>query len=60
MPTSDADGDLESVRWYADGVLLAPGLTSMPFTGPHVLRAVARDDRGARKTATKSISCVQL
>jgi hypothetical protein len=46
------------VRWYVDDVLLAPSVTTIPMTGAHTLRAVARDARGASTTATKSISCL--
>ena len=54
---SDPDGDLASVRWFVDGVLMAPTTTSMVFTGTHELRAVARDARGGATTAKKVVSC---
>ena len=54
---ADPDGDLASVRWYVDDVLLAPTTTSIPATTGHTLRAVARDDRGATTTATRTFSC---
>jgi hypothetical protein len=54
---SDADGDLASVRWFVDDVLMVDGLTSMTFTTGHTLRLVARDERGAATTATKVVSC---
>lgn len=55
---ADPDSDLASVRWYVDDVLLAPSMSTMPMTGPHTLRAVARDARGASTTATRSVSCL--
>jgi hypothetical protein len=55
---SDPDSDLASVRWYVDGVLLAPSVTAIPMTGPHTLRAVARDARGAATTATRPVTCL--
>jgi hypothetical protein len=55
--TGDPDSDLDTVRWYVDDVLMVAGTTSMWTTTGHVLRAVARDDRGATTTATKTIAC---
>jgi acetyl esterase/lipase len=55
---SDPDADLVSVRWYVDDVLLAPSVTTLPMTGAHTLRAVARDARGAATPATKSVACL--
>lgn len=55
--TFDAEYDLESLRWYVDDVLLDAGTTSIDFTTDHVLRAVARDARGATRSATKSVTC---
>lgn len=55
---ADPDSDLASVRWTVDDVLIAPSATTLPMTGPHTLRAVARDARGAATTATKSITCL--
>ncbi len=54
---SDAQNDVVSVRWKVDGVLLAAGVTSMPFTRAHTLQAIVRDSRGATKTLTKSVTC---
>ncbi len=54
---SDAQQDIESVRWRVDGVLLQDGVTSIPFTQAHTLQAVVRDSRGATYTKTKSIAC---
>ena len=54
---SDGDGDLLPVRWEVDGVRVAPGVTSLPFTRPHTFRAIARDARGATTVATKSVTC---
>lgn len=53
----DADDDLESVRWRVDGVLMEEGITSMEFTGPHELELIARDARGATKSAKKAVVC---
>ena len=55
---SDPDGDLDTVRWYVDDVLLAPTVSSLVFTEAHTLRAVARDDRGATTTDEIQISCL--
>lgn len=55
---ADPDSDLAGVRWYVDDVLLAPSVTTIPMTGPHTLRAVARDARGAATTATQSVACL--
>lgn len=54
---SDPNGDLQGVRWYVDDVLIAPNTTTIPITQSHVLRAVARDARGAATTKTKSVTC---
>ena len=54
---SDPDGDLQGVRWYVDDVLIAPGTSTLAMTRSHVLRAVARDARGAAKTHTKTVTC---
>jgi len=55
---TDPDGDLDTLRWYVDGVLLAPGTSSMIFTTGHTLRAVARDERGGTTTARKVVQCL--
>lgn len=55
---TDPDTDLASLRWYVDDVLLAPNTTTIPFTQAHVLRAVARDARGATTTDVKAVSCL--
>jgi hypothetical protein len=55
---AEPDSDLASVRWTVDHVLIAPSVTTLPMTGPHTLRAVARDARGAATTATKSVTCL--
>jgi hypothetical protein len=55
--TSDPDGDLKSVRWYVDDVLLSSATSTLPFTKSHALRAVARDSRGATTTATRTVMC---
>lgn len=54
---SDADNDLESVRWMVDGVLLDDSVTAIPFTQGHTLNLVGRDARGATKTAKKVVGC---
>lgn len=54
---SDPDGDLASVRWYVDDVLISSAISTLPFTTSHVLRAVARDSRGATTAATKTVTC---
>ena len=53
----DPDGDLASVRWLAGDVLLAAGTTSLQITQDHDLRVVVRDERGATRTKTRSITC---
>jgi hypothetical protein len=55
---SDADGDLASVRWRVDGVLMDDAITSMPFTQPHLLELVVRDARGATVTQQKNVGCL--
>jgi hypothetical protein len=55
---SDADGDLASVRWLVDDVLLSASTTSMAFTQDHDLTAVVRDARGATRTVTKHVDCL--
>lgn len=55
---TDPNNDVDDTRWYVDGVLLAPSVTTMLFTGTHELRAVARDERGAATTAKKVVSCL--
>jgi hypothetical protein len=54
---ADADGDLESVRWFVDDVLMADGISTMTISAPHTLRLVARDERGATRTAVKTVGC---
>ena len=54
---SDLDGDVASVRWLVDGVLLQDGTTSMQFSQAHTLQLDVRDSRGATKTAVKTVSC---
>jgi hypothetical protein len=54
---SDPDGDLDAVRWTVDDVLIDASTTSVWFTEGHQVRAVAYDERGAAKTATKTIAC---
>jgi len=55
---TDPNGDLDTVRWYVDGVLLAPGTSTLLFTAGHELRVVARDLRGGTTTAKKVIQCL--
>lgn len=55
---TDPNGDLDTVRWYVDGVLLAPGTSTLLFTSGHELRVVARDLRGGTTTAKKVIQCL--
>ena len=54
---TDPDGDDDLVVWFVDDVRIAAATTSLTFTGPHTLRAVAFDDRGAGTTATKFVDC---
>jgi hypothetical protein len=54
---SDPNGDAGPMRWKVDGVLLAPGTSTMVVTGSHTLEAVVRDARGATTTAKKVVSC---
>lgn len=53
----DPDGDLASVRWEVDGVLLESSATTLLVTQPHQIKAIARDDRGATTTDTHMITC---
>jgi Domain of unknown function (DUF1929) len=55
---TDPNGDLDTVRWYVDGVLLAPGTSTLLFTSGHELRVVARDLRGGTTTAKKVVQCL--
>jgi hypothetical protein len=54
---ADLDGDLASVRWLVDGVLMEDGITHLTITEPHQLTLLARDERGATATAVKNVSC---
>ena len=54
---SDPNGDAGPVRWRVDGVLMAPGTSTILVTGSHTLEAVVRDSRGAMTTAKKVVSC---
>jgi len=54
----DPNGDAGTVRWRVDGVLMAPGTTSMVVTGSHTVEAVVHDSRGAATTAKKAVSCI--
>lgn len=54
---SDVDGDLSSVRWFVDDVLLEEGITSLHFTSGHELRLLAKDERGAASTDVETIAC---
>lgn len=53
----DPDADLDSVRWYIDDVLIDTNTTSVTFSGPHEVRAVAYDVRGAAATDVETVSC---
>jgi hypothetical protein len=54
---TDPDGDVQSVRWTIDGVLMAPSVSTVISTGPHELQVTARDKRGAATTDRRSITC---
>jgi len=54
---ADPDGDVESVRWLVDGVLIDASTTTIPFTTPHTLTAIVRDERGATGTTVKEVDC---
>lgn len=54
---TDPNGDAGPLRWKVDGVLLAPGTSTMVVTGTHTLEAVVRDARGATTTGKKVVSC---
>jgi hypothetical protein len=54
----DPDGDLASVRWFVDDVLVSPSVSSIPMTTAHALRLVARDARGATTTVRKDVHCL--
>jgi len=55
---SDADGDLDSVRYYLDDVLLGASVSSVLITADHTIKVTARDMRGATATDTKAIVCL--
>jgi len=55
---SDANSDAGSVRWWVDGVLMAPSTSSMVISGPHTIEAVVRDGRGGSTTAKQVVSCI--
>lgn len=48
---------LEDATPFGDGVLMAPGTTSMKVSAMHTIEAIVRDGRGATKTAKKVVSC---
>ena len=54
---ADRDGDLVSLRWRVDGVLMEEGLVSMTFSETHEMELTARDARGAATTAKKVVQC---
>ena len=54
---ADLDNDIESIRWLVDGVLLEESVTELDFTTSHELTAIVRDQRGATRTASKSVTC---
>ncbi len=54
---ADPDDDLASLRWEIDGVLLGDAVDEAEINGPHELRAILRDERGATAVATHSIAC---
>jgi hypothetical protein len=53
----DRDGDLIDVRWSIDGALMAPGTSSVTFTGTREMAVVARDARGAATTDRRTVQC---
>lgn len=55
---TDPDSDVTTLRWYVDDVLMSSSTTSITMTQDHTLRAVARDARGAARTATHSVTCI--
>ena len=57
---SDPDGDLVSTRWIVDGVLIAPGTTTIPFTQAHTVEVRATDGRGGVTTDRKDITCAAI
>ena len=52
----DADADLDTVRWYANG-LLGPSVTQVPVTGLTVFEIRACDERGGCSWAHESVTC---
>jgi hypothetical protein len=54
---TDADGDLDSVRWYVDDVLMAPSVVRIWVNDTHELKLVAKDERGATIERTLTIGC---
>lgn len=56
--SSDPDDDLASVRGVVDGMLLAPGISTIPLTQSHELVAIARDARGATTTDVRMVTCM--
>lgn len=53
----DGDGDLDRVKWYVDDVAIANGVSAIPMTTDHSVRAVAFDSRGAATTDEVDVTC---
>lgn len=53
----DPDGDLDHSRWYVDGILMHPGVSSIAMTRDHELQLVAYDARGGATTVSEAVKC---
>jgi hypothetical protein len=55
---SDVDGDLDTIRWYVDDVLMAPSVVRIWVDDTHELKLVAKDERGATIERTLTVGCI--
>ncbi len=55
---ADPDGDVDSVRWVVDGVLIAESIEEIEFTEGHTVTAIVTDMRGATHRKSKEIACL--
>lgn len=56
---TDPQDDVESVKWYANGHLLAPAVTQV-FGGHTVFAVVACDSRGGCTRAEHTVQCIPV
>jgi len=54
---TDPDGDLDSLQWIIDGVLMSEEWPTIDFTQNHEITAVLADARGAADSDTKNVTC---